>query len=659
MLKKALFSLCLIVLSITFLTSRTHAEPDTAAAAAKLTGSAASLKAGDSLTVSVSLQHVADAYGVQFELVYDTAKLKLLSRSVAAGYSDARELEAAGTAAALPSMYPLLRNNIGDTGYKSKVELASFTIQALEPGNASVGLTGLKVVSTERFLNEFGRNDLRVIPVQTDSPLQLTILAKDWGTGSEQSGGSGGGAGVPAVTWPEALKENPSREELSQAADQWLRLLQMADTAIPSTRREEMNLQLARLMERLLDLPLQIAPGTGTGTATQTGNAASHSQAYLTVDASLLKKAVQTAAGLMEAATARGLQADMPSFVRLQVQGNEAIPVRISGEVLQALSDTNMAVKLESAGAALLFPWKSLKSGDASASDVALTIRPRTEEVRTERGASYLPAAVYEFQAERLTNTRAEPVPSFADGVEVTIAYAGDRFDAEKLGVYYWNETKGAWEFLRGGKHDPARHTFQLRLSHFSKYGVLEYAKSYTDLADVYEEARKAIGILTARHVIQGVEDDRYAPFKPVTRAEFATLLARAFAWEEAPYSGAFADVQEGDWFAGAVEAGYKAGAIQGDGTSFHPHERLTREEMIVLLMRAYAKVHSLPEPSTELFHDDALISGWAKPAVYQARALGFVSGVGSGLAAPGQETNRADTAVVLYNILKAMELSR
>lgn len=103
-----------------------------------------------------------------------------------------------------------------------------------------------------------------------------------------------------------------------------------------------------------------------------------------------------------------------------------------------------------------------------------------------------------------------------------------------------------------------------------------------------------AIGAFYADHVlalaemgiVRGETSERFAPNRAVTRAEMAVLLSRAFALGSTD-SSQFADVDEQEWFAGAVVALRAAGITQGCAADrFCPQDLVTREQMAIFLSR-------------------------------------------------------------------------
>ena len=81
------------------------------------------------------------------------------------------------------------------------------------------------------------------------------------------------------------------------------------------------------------------------------------------------------------------------------------------------------------------------------------------------------------------------------------------------------------------------------------------FAKDYADLPKDHW-AYKQIQILTDFNVVVGYPDGNYRPEQNVTRAEFATMVIKAFEQQKAEIKqpAKFTDVSEKDWFYGMVQ---------------------------------------------------------------------------------------------------------
>ena len=87
--------------------------------------------------------------------------------------------------------------------------------------------------------------------------------------------------------------------------------------------------------------------------------------------------------------------------------------------------------------------------------------------------------------------------------------------------------------------------------------------------------------------VMRGDANGNLHEDRSINRAEFVTLVNRAFGYEDAgPHT--FADVNPNDWFAEDISIAHKAGYFNGTSpTSAEPYSLVTREQAAVLLGRS------------------------------------------------------------------------
>ncbi|SFM06561.1 S-layer homology domain-containing protein [Paenibacillus sp. 1_12] len=171
--------------------------------------------------------------------------------------------------------------------------------------------------------------------------------------------------------------------------------------------------------------------------------------------------------------------------------------------------------------------------------------------------------------------------------------------------------------------------------------------------------AYTTIDNLSHEGIVDGVEPQRFRPSRETTRAEFTSMLAKALHLPKGPASTSFSDVQPGDWFQAVVASVVKAGLIQGsDLNHFAPNERLTRQELAVLLVRAYDWQTKVVRPGTSVntqltaFTDHNQVSSWAAASIETALELKLLSGRSENIFAPKEFATRAETAKALDNLL-------
>jgi hypothetical protein len=178
---------------------------------------------------------------------------------------------------------------------------------------------------------------------------------------------------------------------------------------------------------------------------------------------------------------------------------------------------------------------------------------------------------------------------------------------------------------------------------------------------DVPEEhwAKEAIDRAVTLGIVKGYADGTFKPQKPVTRAEFVTMLVRAFQPRNPLISdkAAFTDEAEiGEWARPEVALAVGSGWINGfsDG-SFRPGRQITRSEMTTIAARALGLTvtgEERSESGMESFSDWSRVPSWAKPAFAAAVEKGLIQGRGGNRLAPEEPTNRAESIVLILRLL-------
>lgn len=161
----------------------------------------------------------------------------------------------------------------------------------------------------------------------------------------------------------------------------------------------------------------------------------------------------------------------------------------------------------------------------------------------------------------------------------------------------------------------------------------------------------KAITELADKGVIKGFSDGTFKPTKQVTRAEFASFIARALNLPAA--SSSFSDVPKSAALYDGVSRAYKAGIIKGVGNNkFNPSQGVSRLDMAVMLDRALQLKGSYTKTKVLNFSDNASIGAYAKTSVqrmYHYNIMGAYSGSKFAGTTVG---NRGETAQSIYNML-------
>ncbi|WP_373458168.1 S-layer homology domain-containing protein [Paenibacillus harenae] len=254
-------------------------------------------------------------------------------------------------------------------------------------------------------------------------------------------------------------------------------------------------------------------------------------------------------------------------------------------------------------------------------------------------------------------------LPAFSAPVSIQLRYNASSDDEKLLGIYWYNEGEQKWEYV-GGKIDKAAKQIITSVDHFSKYAVLSYHAAFSDVPSSHW-AYDAVRTLTAKHVVFGLPGERFAPQKTTTRAEFTAMLVRALKLDvraagEAVAEQSFEDVSPDDWFYDEVGAAAVAGLIQGvDSKTFAPNDALSREQMAVIIAKAWTMMSDSIRPVSQTAPDYAdadSISQWAKQAVVKLTDLGIMNGKSHNRFDPAATATRAESAQVINIFLQKLE---
>lgn len=139
-------------------------------------------------------------------------------------------------------------------------------------------------------------------------------------------------------------------------------------------------------------------------------------------------------------------------------------------------------------------------------------------------------------------------------------------------------------------------------------------------------------------------------PDDPITRAEFVTIINRAFGYHvmgEDP----FTDVTASDWYAQDVSIAYTENYITGTSdTTFSPNGQLTREQAVVILARNM-RLQAYPGEDTS-FSDSRDLHEWSRGLVEQAVRYNIVNGYPDGTFRPAKAITRGEAATLLVNAI-------
>ncbi|MGR6836660.1 S-layer homology domain-containing protein [Syntrophomonas erecta] len=305
---------------------------------------------------------------------------------------------------------------------------------------------------------------------------------------------------------------------------------------------------------------------------------------------------------------------------------------------------------VKEAGAVVSFP------ADAVSSDIKVTVKKLSTGIPAVSTGFKLLGDVYEISSDKNIN--------FKKPVTITLPYNRNKADNGKyeVGIYVWDNSK--WVILDQVKVDTTAAKVSGEVSHFSKFAVLGSEKTspvtpvddekdkvtpVTSLKDTTGHWAEAnISKLVALGAVSGYPDGSFKPDNTISRAEFATILVKAFNLQ--PKEGKVFSDTANHWAKDYITTAAGYGIVGGyDADNFGPNDNITREQMAVMIDKAAKLANTAPGKS---FADGAQISDWAKEAVGRASGKGIISGYPDNTFKPKATATRAEAVTVVVNAL-------
>src|ERR1700730_11775475 len=175
----------------------------------------------------------------------------------------------------------------------------------------------------------------------------------------------------------------------------------------------------------------------------------------------------------------------------------------------------------------------------------------------------------------------------------------------------------------------------------------ISYAQTFSDIQGNW--AQTQIEKWAGKRLVIGYPDGTFRPDNRVTRAEFVTMVNRAFIPNKTESSSNYKDVSMTQWYYHEVAIAKQQGYITGypDG-GFQPNNYITNQEVAVILARLFA---ADPKNLKDLnFTDKNQIQSWAYTAVQKVTTYQLMNGYKDGTFQPNHEISRAETLVALDN---------
>ncbi|HEX2945915.1 MAG TPA: YDG domain-containing protein [Clostridia bacterium] len=311
-----------------------------------------------------------------------------------------------------------------------------------------------------------------------------------------------------------------------------------------------------------------------------------------------------------------------------------------------------VAMSVSTPLAEISFDRNSLDTISKAAGDVKISVsKVDTATLSSEAKNTVGDRPVFNFNVSSGDKT----ISQFGGNVTVSIPYtpkAGE--DSNAIVIYYIN-SEGKPEEVGNCAYDPATGTIRFTTSHFSTYAVGYNKVSFKDVPANALYA-KAVGFVAARGITDGTGNGNFSPEAKLTRGQLLVMLMRAYGInpDKAPKDN-FADAGN-TWYTGYLAAAKRLGISDGIGNNkYAPEKEITRQEMYTLSYNVLKSIGQLSADTSgktlKGFTDADKVATWAKEAMTFMSNNGIVVENGSRLN-PDEKANRAYMAQVLYNLL-------
>ncbi|SCZ81387.1 S-layer homology domain-containing protein [Acidaminobacter hydrogenoformans] len=230
----------------------------------------------------------------------------------------------------------------------------------------------------------------------------------------------------------------------------------------------------------------------------------------------------------------------------------------------------------------------------------------------------------------------------------VSLPLGSFKLNLHTVGAYYYNEATGTWEYVRS-RVVGDRLVFSA--PHLSTYGVLQKNVVFMDMTQHW--AKTVIEELAVKGIVSGRALTEYEPNGTITRAEFATILVQALQLK-GDVKVTFNDVYASDWYYEYVNVAALHGLVSGvGGGKFAPNENITRQDMAIMIVKAYEKLLGTSVKGVPVeIKDLPMVSAYAKDRVLAARFNQLIGGYPDGTFKPMNNATRAEAGQMVGNLI-------
>lgn len=183
----------------------------------------------------------------------------------------------------------------------------------------------------------------------------------------------------------------------------------------------------------------------------------------------------------------------------------------------------------------------------------------------------------------------------------------------------------------------------------------LDSPKAFCDHDQIDPENIEAIKSLHYAGIISGEKDNCFYPNRKVSRAEFITMVDRAFGLapiEEGEIT--FQDIEADGWYSQSVQRAVENKLIKGyEDNTFRPHAKINKAEALEILRRVTTKLYTEDTKEMELKFTDVNKEDWFHSAAQCAVKKGLENNEATEFA-PFSKPTRQEAAKMIHTIINS-----
>lgn len=182
-------------------------------------------------------------------------------------------------------------------------------------------------------------------------------------------------------------------------------------------------------------------------------------------------------------------------------------------------------------------------------------------------------------------------------------------------------------------------------------HNLIDKTEEQADYSDVatYRWSYEYIKGLTEKNIISGNGNGMFEPERNITRAEFVKMLMLALNIKNDGLPMDFEDVSAQDWYYEYVQAAYSKGIVEGYDGYFGANDKITRQDMAVMICRSGANLEFVKEP--EDFEDMEDVSDYALESIKALSKANILNGDNDKIL-PKENATREQAAKMIYLVM-------